>query len=139
MGSAASAIATKLQTRADLVWDVPEGWSLAEAATVPTAYMTAYYSLVMRGRLVKGMRVLVHAGTGAVGMAAIQLCLSRGAEVRLLVWFPGAACACSRLLLQPSGLPWATLGAQMTQKGCSQLTCCRQDNLRTLHFLPSLI
>lgn len=81
MGSAASAIATKLQTRADLVWEVPEGWSLAEAATVPTAYMTAYYSLVMRGRLSRGMRVLIHAGTGAVGLAAIQLCLQRGAEV----------------------------------------------------------
>ena len=43
--------------------------------------MTAYYSLVMRGRLRRGMRVLVHSGTGAVGLAAIQICLNRGAEV----------------------------------------------------------
>ena len=48
---------------------------------VPTAYMTAYYSLVMRGRLRRGMRVLIHSGTGAVGLAAIQICLTRGAEV----------------------------------------------------------
>ena len=48
---------------------------------MPTAYMTAYYSLVMRGRLRRGMRVLIHSGTGAVGLAAIQICLTRGAEV----------------------------------------------------------
>ena len=36
---------------------------------------------VMRGQLRAGMRVLVHSGTGAVGLAAIQICLSRGAEV----------------------------------------------------------
>ena len=81
MGSAMNAIATKLATRRDLVWEVPETWSLADAATVPTAYMTAYYALVMRGRLAKGMRVLIHSGTGAVGLAALRLCFSRGAEV----------------------------------------------------------
>lgn len=83
MGSAKNAMATKVITRADLCWEVPESWSLAEAATVPTAYMTAYYSLVIRGRLRKGHRVLIHSGTGAVGLAAIQICLFRGAEVRL--------------------------------------------------------
>ena len=84
MGSAKNAIATKVATRPDLVWEVPDHWSLAEAATVPTAYMTAYYSLVMRGRLRRGMRVLIHSGTGAVGLAAIQICLNRGAEVSTL-------------------------------------------------------
>ena len=84
MGSAKNAIATKVATRPDLVWEVPQHWSLAEAATVPTAYMTAYYSLVMRGRLRKGMRVLIHSGTGAVGLAAIQISLTRGAEVSTL-------------------------------------------------------
>ena len=86
MGSAINAIATKVITRPDLLWEVPQKWSLAEAATVPTAYMTAYYSLVMRGRVQKGMRVLIHSGTGAVGLAAIQLCLSRGAEVSVCIF-----------------------------------------------------
>lgn len=81
MGSAKNALATKVVTRKDLTWEIPDSWSLAEAATVPTAYMTAYYSMVMRGRVRKGMRVLIHSGTGAVGMAAIQICLNRGAEV----------------------------------------------------------
>ena len=46
--------------------------------------MTAYYAMVMRGRVSKGKRVLIHSGTGAVGMAAIQICLTRGAEVKPL-------------------------------------------------------
>lgn len=84
MGSAINAIGTKVITRENLLWEVPESWSLAEAATMPTAYMTAYYSVVMRGRLKKGQRILIHSGTGAVGLAAIQLSLSRGGEVRAI-------------------------------------------------------
>ena len=63
------------------VWDVPAAWSLRDAATVPVAYLTAYYSLVMRGGLVPAHRVLVHSGTGAVGLAAIRIALHRGCEV----------------------------------------------------------
>ena len=66
------------------VWEIPEAWSLRDAATVPVAYMTAYYSLIMRGGLEPGHRVLVHSGTGAVGLAAIRICLHRGCEVGLL-------------------------------------------------------
>ncbi len=65
------------------MWDIPKAWSLRDAATVPVAYLTAYYALVMRGGLEKGHKVLVHSGTGAVGLAAIRICLHRGCEVRL--------------------------------------------------------
>lgn len=37
----------------------------------------------MRGRLRPGQRVLVHSGAGAVGLAAIAICLRRGCQVRL--------------------------------------------------------
>ena len=63
------------------VWDVPAEWSLRDAATVPVAYLTAYYSLVVRGGLAPAHRVLVHSGTGAVGLAAIRIALHRGCEV----------------------------------------------------------
>ena len=63
------------------VWEIPKWWSLRDAATVPVAYLTAYYALVMRGGLDKGQKVLVHSGTGAVGLAAIRICLHRGVEV----------------------------------------------------------
>ncbi len=55
-----------------LVARVPEGWSFAQAASVPTAFLTAFYGLVDLAGLRRGERVLVHAATGGVGMAAVQ-------------------------------------------------------------------
>ncbi|WP_425086209.1 SDR family NAD(P)-dependent oxidoreductase, partial [Streptomyces hainanensis] len=60
---------------------VPDGWTLAEAATVPVAFLTAWYGLRELGGLTAGGRVLVHAATGGVGMAAVQLAGHWGAEV----------------------------------------------------------
>ncbi|XP_053205836.1 fatty acid synthase-like [Panonychus citri] len=60
---------------------VPENWTLAEAATVPVVYLTAYYGLISRGNLRSGESVLIHAGSGGVGQAAISICLSRGCQV----------------------------------------------------------
>lgn len=40
------------------VFDVPDKWSLAEAATVPVVYMTAYFSLFIRGKLLPGEKVI---------------------------------------------------------------------------------
>ncbi|HYQ63345.1 type I polyketide synthase [Actinophytocola sp.] len=60
---------------------IPAGWSFATAASVPIVFLTAYYALVDLGGLRAGERVLVHAGAGGVGMAAIQLAKHFGAEV----------------------------------------------------------
>ena len=54
---------------------------MAEAATVPVVYCTAYYALVIRGRIRKGDRVLIHSGSGGVGQAAISIALHAGCEV----------------------------------------------------------
>jgi hypothetical protein len=43
--TAQPSIATKVASPARCLWDVPEGWSLGQAATVPCAYATAYESL----------------------------------------------------------------------------------------------
>ncbi|XP_053201164.1 LOW QUALITY PROTEIN: fatty acid synthase-like [Panonychus citri] len=64
---------------------VPENWTLAEAATVPIVYLTAYYGLISRGNLQSGESVLIHAGSGGVGQAAISICLSRGCQVFITV------------------------------------------------------
>ncbi len=60
---------------------IPASGSFAQAATVPVAFLTAYYGLVDLAALKPGERVLVHAGTGGVGMAAVQLARHIGAEV----------------------------------------------------------
>ncbi|WP_307791417.1 SDR family NAD(P)-dependent oxidoreductase [Streptomyces actuosus] len=60
---------------------VPEGWSFAQAATVPIVFLTAYYALVDLAGVEAGSSVLVHAAAGGVGMAATQLARHLGAEV----------------------------------------------------------
>jgi polyketide synthase 12 len=52
-----------------------------EAATIPITLLTAYYGLNYLARMGRGDRVLIHAGAGGVGLAAIQLAQRAGAEV----------------------------------------------------------
>jgi acyl transferase domain-containing protein/NADPH:quinone reductase-like Zn-dependent oxidoreductase/NADP-dependent 3-hydroxy acid dehydrogenase YdfG/acyl carrier protein len=66
---------------ARLVTVVPPGWSLVQAASVPVVFLTAWYGLSVLAGVRAGQRVLVHAATGGVGMAAVQLCRHWGAEV----------------------------------------------------------
>ncbi|AGP59479.1 hypothetical protein M271_40500, partial [Streptomyces rapamycinicus NRRL 5491] len=68
-------------TDARLVTPVPDGWSDAEAAGTTIAYLTAYHALFERAQLRSGERVLIHAASGGVGMAAVYLALAAGAEV----------------------------------------------------------
>lgn len=55
--------------------------TLEQAASVPVVYATAYYSLVVRGRLRPGESVLIHSGSGGVGQAAIAIALSMRCRV----------------------------------------------------------
>ncbi|EIE23140.1 hypothetical protein COCSUDRAFT_47508 [Coccomyxa subellipsoidea C-169] len=76
-----NSIATMVASKPHALWDVPDSWTLAQAATVPVAYATAYDALVVRGRLQPHHRVLIHSASGAVGLAATRICLNRGCEV----------------------------------------------------------
>ena len=60
---------------------IPSGWSYAQAAAVPAVFLTAYFALADLARVSAGERVLVHAATGGVGMAAVQLARHWGLEV----------------------------------------------------------
>ncbi|MEY8016514.1 SDR family NAD(P)-dependent oxidoreductase [Mycobacterium servetii] len=64
-----------------LVVRVPQGWALSQAAGVPVVFLTAWYGLADLAGLRAGERVLVHAATGGVGMAAVQLARHWGVEV----------------------------------------------------------
>ncbi len=68
-------------TAAAFVAPKPPALSFEEAATIPIAFLTAYYSLCHLGRLGQGERALIHAASGGVGLAAIQLAQRAGAEV----------------------------------------------------------
>src|SRR5947209_15470011 len=66
---------------AAVTWPIPAGLEAARAACVPVAFGTAYECLFTAGGLTEGQTVLVHAGAGGVGMAAIQLAKQAGARV----------------------------------------------------------
>ncbi|MEM6447440.1 MAG: type I polyketide synthase, partial [Cyanobacteria bacterium P01_D01_bin.123] len=66
---------------ANTVVPKPESLSFTAAATLPTAFLTAYYSLSRLAQVKPGDRVLVHAAAGGVGMAAVQIAQYLGAEV----------------------------------------------------------
>lgn len=61
--------------------DKPAELSFAEAACLPTAYLTAYRMLFTRGGLRPGGRVLVQGAGGGVSTAAILLAAGAGIEV----------------------------------------------------------
>uniref|UniRef100_A0A8P4GFA7 Fatty acid synthase n=1 Tax=Dicentrarchus labrax TaxID=13489 RepID=A0A8P4GFA7_DICLA len=77
----AKGLATSVDADKRFLWDVPSSWTLEQAASVPVVYATAYYSLVVRGRLRPGESVLIHSGSGGVGQAAIAIALSRKCKV----------------------------------------------------------
>jgi NADPH:quinone reductase-like Zn-dependent oxidoreductase len=66
---------------ADQVLQFPDEWTFAQAAAVPVNYGTAYAALITMGGLREGDRVLIHSAAGGVGIAAIQIAKSVGAEI----------------------------------------------------------
>jgi NADPH:quinone reductase-like Zn-dependent oxidoreductase len=65
----------------DVLVPVPEGWSFEQAAAMPIVFATAYFGLRDLAGLQRGEKVLIHAGAGGVGMAAIGIARHLGAEV----------------------------------------------------------
>ncbi|XP_039306405.1 fatty acid synthase-like [Solenopsis invicta] len=84
----AKGLATTVVVDINFLWEVPDKWTLEQAATIPVAYATSYYALFIRGRLEAGESVLIHAGTGGVGQAAISIALHAGCNVFTTVGTP---------------------------------------------------
>jgi NADPH2:quinone reductase len=64
-----------------MTWPIPEGLDPAAAACIPVAFGTAHECLFTAANLEQGQTVLIHAGAGGVGMAAIQMASEAGATV----------------------------------------------------------
>jgi NADPH2:quinone reductase len=79
--NASGSHAARRAAPAATTWPVPAGLDAARAACVPVAFGTAHECLFTAGNLTAGQTVLVHAGGGGVGMAAIQLAKRAGATV----------------------------------------------------------
>ncbi len=68
-------------TTEDAVIGKPSSLEHEDAAAIPLAFLTAEYCLRKIANLQAGERVLIHAGAGGVGLAAVQIAQAIGAEV----------------------------------------------------------
>jgi acyl transferase domain-containing protein/pimeloyl-ACP methyl ester carboxylesterase/short-subunit dehydrogenase/acyl carrier protein len=90
---------THVTTAAAFVVPKPAQLSFAEAATIPIAFLTAYYALHELAHLQPGERVLIHSAATGTGLAALQIAQRAGAEV-----FATAGSADKRAFLQTLGV-----------------------------------
>ena len=93
----------------------PDGLSVADAATVPIAFLTACYGLRNLAKIRPGRRVLCTPGAGGVGMMAIRLAQRAGAEV------------------------WATAGSEEKRAYLASLGVRHVMNSRSLTFAAEVI
>ena len=80
VGLGFGAFAAEMITHEELVAHAPTDIPVSGLATIPSAFVSAALSYEYSG-LEEGDRVLIHAGAGGVGLAAIQLAQAAGAEV----------------------------------------------------------
>jgi NADPH:quinone reductase len=78
-------------------FDAPAGMPADEAAALLITYQTAYVGLHRRAGLRAGEWLLVHAGAGGVGSAAIQVGLAAGARVVATAGGPEKVAVCRKL------------------------------------------
>lgn len=77
----AKSLATTCLARRNLMWEVPGNWTMEQASTIPYVYSTVYYALVVRGTMRRDESILIHAGCGDIGLAAISVALHHGLVV----------------------------------------------------------
>jgi NADPH2:quinone reductase len=78
-------------------WPVPDDMPASDAAALLITYQTAYVGLHRRAGLRAGETLLVHAGAGGVGSAAIQVGLAAGARVVATAGGPEKVQVCREL------------------------------------------
>ncbi len=88
MGFGRESFATHSTADARVFSAVPAGLPAEAAATIPVAFLTAWYSLVHLAQIQPGEWVLIHGAAGGVGLAAIQIARLRGARVAATVSSP---------------------------------------------------
>ena len=81
VGGLQGTLAEFIAADATLLAHKPKSLSMRQAAAMPLVTITAWEGLVDRAGVHAGQTVLVHAGLGGVGYAAVQIALSRGANV----------------------------------------------------------
>ncbi|KFB44203.1 fatty acid synthase S-acetyltransferase [Anopheles sinensis] len=77
----AGSMATVIEADPLFLLDVPDEYTLEQAASIPTVYATVYAAFFVCADIRKGKSILIHAGTGGIGLAAIRVAQAYGLEV----------------------------------------------------------
>ena len=93
---------TYVRNHESAVQKIPDSMSFVEAATFPSVYAAAIYSLVDIARLQRGETVLIHAASGGFGQASIVMAHHLGASA---VYCTVGSEAKKRLLMDSYGIP----------------------------------
>jgi len=72
---------SSMNLKSDGIIKLPDTWSFEEGATVAVPFITAYYCLMTLAKMTAQDTVLIHTGSGGVGIAAIQLAKHIGAKI----------------------------------------------------------
>jgi len=91
------ALAERCHARARDVYPLPDEVPAVDAAAMHVTYQTCWFALHRRARLQPDETLLVHAGAGGVGSAAIQLGKAAGARVIATAGGPTKAARCREL------------------------------------------
>ena len=81
VGGLQGTLAEFVAADAALLAHKPKNLTMRQAAALPLVTITAWEGVVDRANVQAGQSVLVHAGAGGVGYAAVQIALARGAKV----------------------------------------------------------
>jgi NADPH2:quinone reductase len=80
VGGLQGTLAEFIVADAELLAPKPKTLTMRQSAALPLVTITAWEGLVDRARVHAGQMVLVHAGAGGVGYAALQIALAHGAK-----------------------------------------------------------
>jgi NADPH:quinone reductase len=80
-GSISGTYAELCVCAADQLHPLPETISFSEGAALGVPYATAYRALFQRARARSGETILIHGGTGGVGLAAVQFARAAGMKI----------------------------------------------------------
>lgn len=86
-----STFGTYSRTHQSLATRIPADMTFEVAASIPSVFSTAHYSLYQAARLQKGESILIHSAAGGLGQASIQIAQRIGAQVFVTVGTPSKA------------------------------------------------
>jgi NADPH:quinone reductase-like Zn-dependent oxidoreductase/SAM-dependent methyltransferase len=90
-----------VRPKASIVQKIPDDMTFEVGASLPVVYCTAFYSLFHVANLREGESVLVHAASGGLGQAMIQLCQMAKARIFATVGSKEK----KQLLMESFGIP----------------------------------